>query len=58
VISEALKGGKPVAFTREHLVSQPAANGRVTRLDRQSAGGRRYFDAAGFPGQTVGLLGP
>lgn len=58
VISEALKGGKPVAFTREHLVSQPAANGRVTRLDRQSAGGRRYFDAAGFPGQTVGLSGP
>jgi arylsulfatase A-like enzyme len=58
VISEALEGGKAVAFRREQLVSRPAANGRITRLDRQEAGGRLYFDAAGFPGRTVGLSAP
>jgi arylsulfatase A-like enzyme len=58
VISEALKGGEATAFTQEHLASQPADNGRITRLDRQAAGGRLYFDAAGFPGRTVGLSAP
>jgi len=55
VISEALTGGKPVAFRREHSASSPAANGAVTHLDWQTADGRFYFDAAGFPKQTVGL---
>ncbi|HVT25163.1 MAG TPA: alkaline phosphatase family protein [Rhizomicrobium sp.] len=58
VISEALRGGKTPVFTREHLASEPATNGQITRLDRQRAGGRLYFDAAGFPGRTVGLSGP
>jgi arylsulfatase A-like enzyme len=58
VISEAIRGGKTPTSTQEHLASEPAANGRITELDRQRAGGRVYFDAAGFPGQTVGLSSP
>ncbi len=58
VISEALKGGKAMGFVPKHLASPPAANGMTTRLDWQTAGGRAYFDAAGFPGRTVGLSKP
>ncbi len=54
-ITEALKGGKPVAFTHGRQVSSPAANGQKTVLDYQRLGETRYFDAAGFPGRTVGL---
>ncbi|HEY1709820.1 MAG TPA: alkaline phosphatase family protein [Rhizomicrobium sp.] len=57
VIGEALKGGKRVAAAHKTLRSQPAANGMTTVLDYQEADGRRYFDAAGFPGHTVGLTG-
>jgi hypothetical protein len=35
--------------------SEPAANGLVTVVDVQTVGTVRYFDAAGFPGRTVGL---
>jgi arylsulfatase A-like enzyme len=55
VITEALKGGKQVATTHKTARSTPAANGTVTVLQYQEAGGRIYFDAAGFPGRTVGL---
>ena len=58
VISEALKGGRTVSFEHKHLVSLPSANGMATHLDWQTAGGRAYFDAAGFPGRTVGLSKP
>ena len=54
-IREALKGGAPATVTRRTLVSEPAANGLRTYLDTQSVGQNRYFDAAGFPGRTVGL---
>jgi hypothetical protein len=37
------------------MTSEPAANGLVTVLDMQMVGTTRYFDAAGFPGRTVGL---
>jgi hypothetical protein len=37
------------------LTSEPAPNGLVTVVNMQTAGGMRYFDAAGFPGRTVGL---
>jgi hypothetical protein len=37
------------------VTSEPAANGLVTVLDMQTVGTTRYFDAAGFPGRTVGL---
>jgi arylsulfatase A-like enzyme len=56
-IGEALKGGKPVAASRARQVSSPAANGQKTVLDSQRVGDTRYFDAAGFPGRTVGLDG-
>jgi len=37
------------------MTSQPAANGVRTILEYQVVEGRLYFDAAGFPGRTVGL---
>jgi len=54
-IAEALKGGKAVAFAHARQVSAVAANGQKTVLDYQRVGDTRYFDAAGFPGRTVGL---
>ena len=53
--TEALKGGHSVSVTHGWTVSQPTANGEQTVLDYQQVGGTRYFDAAGFPGRTVGL---
>jgi hypothetical protein len=55
VISEALTGGAMPEVTSRVLTSEPAANGLVTVLDMQMVGTTRYFDAAGFPGRTVGL---
>ena len=56
-IAEALKGGKMVAFRRDRTISAPATNGQKTLLEYQRVGETRYFDAAGFPGRTVGLSG-
>jgi hypothetical protein len=36
--------------------SPPSANGLRTVLNYQTVGRTRYFDAAGFPGRTVGLI--
>ena len=55
VITEALAGGAPVASSNTELRSKPAANGFVTILQGQEAGGEPYFDAAGAPGRVVGL---
>ncbi|MBV9510739.1 MAG: alkaline phosphatase family protein, partial [Caulobacteraceae bacterium] len=55
VLSEALKDGAPVPASADVVASAPAANGFVTTLDRQSAGGEPYFDAAGRIGQVVGV---
>jgi arylsulfatase A-like enzyme len=55
VATEALKGGKKVSVTRGWQASLPAPNGQRTVLEYQRVGGTRYFDAAGFPGRTVGL---
>jgi arylsulfatase A-like enzyme len=55
VVTEALKGGKKVSVTRGWQASLPAPNGQRTILEYQRVGGTRYFDAAGFPGRTVGL---
>jgi hypothetical protein len=55
VMSEALPNGitpKAVAGT---FVSKPAANGLKTVVKYQRLLAQRYFDAAGFPGRTVGL---
>jgi arylsulfatase A-like enzyme len=54
-ISEALVGGSVLPVTTEIIRSTPAANGFVTVLDEQEAGGEPYFDAAGAPGRSVGL---
>ena len=56
-IGEALKGGKSVTATHGRQASAPAANGQKTVLEYQRVGDTRYFDAAGFPGRTVGLAG-
>jgi Type I phosphodiesterase / nucleotide pyrophosphatase len=55
VISEALPNGAVPDVTRRVVTSEPAANGLVTVLNMQMVGNTRYFDAAGFPGRTVGL---
>jgi arylsulfatase A-like enzyme len=56
VLEEALRGGpdgKPGAVGT--LRSEAAGNGLRTELRYQESGQLRYFDAAGFPGRTVGL---
>jgi hypothetical protein len=55
VISEALPNGALPEVTSRVVTSEAAANGLVTVLNMQIVGATRYFDAAGFPGRTVGL---
>jgi arylsulfatase A-like enzyme len=55
VIREALRGGAPVKVVRRRIESAPGPGGIKTVLDQQRVGATRYFDAAGFPGRTVGL---
>ena len=55
VLAEALPNGALPDVTSRVLTSDPAPNGLVTVIDMQSVGTTRYFDAAGFPGRTVGL---
>jgi hypothetical protein len=55
VITEAMpNGATPKAFSGT-VKSQASANGLRTVLNFQRVGAQRYFDAAGFPGRTVGL---
>ena len=55
VITEAMpNGATPRAFSGT-VKSQPSANGLRTVLKFQRVLAQRYFDAAGFPGRTVGL---
>jgi Type I phosphodiesterase / nucleotide pyrophosphatase len=55
VAEEALPGG--ASPTVENFIerSNPAAEGLATILVGQRIGVNRYFDAAGFPGRTVGM---
>jgi Type I phosphodiesterase / nucleotide pyrophosphatase len=55
VLAEAMPNGDVPAVAGQVVVSDPAPNGLATILNLQSVGGTRYFDAAGFPGRTVGL---
>jgi hypothetical protein len=56
VMSEAMPGGR-MPRVRSHIrQSAPAANGLRTVLNYQVVRRTRYFDAAGFPGRTVGLI--
>ena len=58
VISEAIVGGSPVQPWRYDVVSPPGDGGLRTIVNMQVVGKTRYFDAAGFPGRTVGLKEP
>ncbi len=55
VLTEAMPGGALPEVKSFTVVSDPAANGLRTVLDVQAVGDVKYFDAAGFPGRTVGL---
>jgi hypothetical protein len=55
VISEALPNGITPKAVARTFVSKPAANGLKTVVKYQRVLAQRYFDAAGFPGRTVGL---
>src|SRR5450756_713794 len=55
VMSEALPNGITPKAADGKLVSKPAANGLQTIVKYQRVLSQRYFDAAGFPGRTVGL---
>jgi arylsulfatase A-like enzyme len=55
VMAEALVGGVVPPFASAQRRSTPAANGFVTVLNLQTAGGAPYFDTAGAPGRTLGL---
>jgi hypothetical protein len=58
-LSEALASDAPVEalppVTTRSLASRPGPGGLRTILRTQSVGATVYFDAAGFPGRTVGL---
>jgi hypothetical protein len=55
VMTEAMpNGATPMAYAGT-VSSKPSANGLRTVLNFQRVGTQRYFDAAGFPGRTLGL---
>jgi hypothetical protein len=55
VITEAMPNGATPRAYSGTAKSQPSANGLRTVLRFQRVLKQRYFDAAGFPGRTVGL---
>jgi arylsulfatase A-like enzyme len=55
VMSEALPNGIVPKVADGTITSKPAANGLKTVVKFQRVLTQRYFDAAGFPGRTVGL---
>jgi len=59
LLAEARKaiGGDDKLRAVKTLQSKPGPGGLRTVLRYQEVGGVRYFDAAGFPGRTVGVPG-
>src|SRR5207248_5185598 len=55
VMAEALPNESLPDVIAGTEASEPSANGLRTILLYQQVGSTRYFDAAGFPGRTVGL---
>jgi arylsulfatase A-like enzyme len=55
VVEEALPGGAMPAVATDAVRSSPSASGLRTVVEFQQIGTMRYFDAAGFPGRTIGL---
>src|SRR5262249_44571501 len=61
VLGEAMPGGSVPGYATRVLRSAESENGLRTIVQYQVVGATHYFDAAGFPGRTVGLeehLGP
>ena len=55
VMTEAMPNGATPKASSDTVKSEASANGLRTVLNFQRVGKQRYFDAAGFPGRTVGL---
>ncbi len=55
VLTETMVGGVVPEVKRQVLKSAASENGLSTVVNMQLVGETRYFDAAGFPGRTVGL---
>ena len=55
VLTEAMPGGAMPAYAAKTIRSDPGIDGLRTVLSYQVVGNTRYFDAAGFPGRTIGL---
>ena len=56
VLMEAFPGRGLPRAVHSHLVSPPDAHGVSTVIELQRVGATQYFDAAGFPGRSVGLM--
>jgi arylsulfatase A-like enzyme len=54
ILTETMAGGEETRFSRR-TIQGPPANGLATTVVLQEADGRRYLEAGGFPGRTVGL---
>jgi Type I phosphodiesterase / nucleotide pyrophosphatase len=54
-LTEAMPNGAQVSFRPLVMRSVPDDLGRITVLKYQTVGPTRYFDAAGYPGRTLGL---
>jgi arylsulfatase A-like enzyme len=55
VLSESMPNGAMPKAQSATVRSAPDGEGHVTVLQMQSVGETRYFDAAGYPGRTLGL---
>ena len=55
VMTEAMPNGATPKAYAGTVTSRPSVNGLHTVLNFQRVGTQRYFDAAGFPGRTLGL---
>ena len=55
VLNEALPNGAMPTVQKHTVRSEPDANGLRTVVLTQSVDSTRYFDAAGYPGRTLGL---
>lgn len=55
IVEEAMPNGAMPAWTTELRASEPDDGGRATVVATQVLGQTRYFDAAGYPGLTLGL---
>jgi hypothetical protein len=58
ILDETLKNGRSRSYRARTLRSAPGPGGLRTVLEYQEVGAARYFDAAGFPGRTLGLKEP